>query len=252
MRQRPTITLLICVASLAAGAASAQGHGPDSQQLRTEAQAKAAVEAEKAADPAARAARLAELEAFLRQLVGRFRHEGSIKLIWAVTSTVNPEQGCDGAGCYVVKAAEGVSDCVGFGNGAGMQCMTHIPWPRFFRPAMGAGEIRWKGPYLDGAVSLYGIDPDQLGIRFLLVDSQSIAFTELGELDGDTLTFESECPIPPGPRSVLLGACLRTFRIRALAAGRVEMQYELKYGPEHQAEYQFWLQREPEPSSEDD
>jgi len=251
------IVLSVCVAMFPWGTVNAQDRGPSAEKRRAQAAASEAKERERVADPAVRAAKLAELEAFLRRLVGRFRYDGEVKLIWGITGTVDPAHGCDGKGCYVTKGAQGVADCVGFGNGPGVQCLTHVPWPRFFMPVSmprDPGEIRWRGPYLDGAMSLFGIDPDQPGVRFLLVDSQSIAFTELGVLEGNTLTFETECPPPSQHMRILgygAGRCLRTFRIHSLAEGRIEMYYDLKYGPELHAQYRFVLHREPIPPPEE-
>jgi hypothetical protein len=256
MHCRFAIMLLICVALLAAGAAHAQGRGPDVQELRVEAQARAAIDAQRALDPAARAAKQAELEAFLRQLVGRFRYDGELKLNWGTTYSEIPEQGCSGGYCKLTKAAQGLADCVGIGDGPGVQCVTHIPWPRFQWPSLVteidgvSGDMKWWGPYLDGAMTLYGIDPDKLGIRFLLVDGQSIAFTELGVLKDRTLTFETVCVPPSGKR--LAGDCLKKFQIRTLADGRIEMTYDLSWGPGHIAEYRFSLQRESTPTEESD
>lgn len=235
--------LLACTALATAGAAHAQGRGAPASKLRDRAAAEVA--------PEARAARLAELEAWLARLEGRFSFEGTAKLFSGTTdpraTTMDPrapEDSCEVGICYVHRDAKGIGSCRPVGNGPGLHCAINVPWPRFIWPsvALGAGfsgEMKWRGPYLDGAVALYGIDPDNLGINFLLVDGQSIAHTELGVLKGDTVTFETKC-----------GAfCRRIFRVIAKPdGGRIEMQYELKSKAAIIAAYQFTLRRAPGPT----
>ena len=74
------IPVLACVDMLSYGEANAQGRGPDVRELRTEAHARAAVEAEKATDPAMRAARLGELEVWLKRVVGD--SDGRVSVPW--------------------------------------------------------------------------------------------------------------------------------------------------------------------------
>jgi hypothetical protein len=235
--RRSAITLVIWTALLAAGAVQAQGRGPDVQQLRTEARARAAIEAEKRVDPDVRAAKLAELDAFMRQLVGRFRFDGNVRVLSATSHSC-----IEGSTCFVTHNAQGVGDCAGFGNGPGVQCIIHVPWPRFFRPLMGDDEINWPGPYLDTAMILYGIDPGELAVRFQIVDGQSRAYTNLGTLKDNILTFEKRW-------SCAYAECRRIFQVRIRPdRNYLEMQYETWEGVLQFGRYQFTLHREPEPS----
>jgi hypothetical protein len=235
--------LLACTALATAGAAHAQGRGAPASKLRD----RAAV----GGTPEARAARLAELEAWLARLEGRFSFEGTTKLFWGTTdpraTTLDPrapEDRCEGGICYVNRDAKGVGSCRPVGNGPGLHCAINVPWPRFYWPsvALGAGlsgEMKWRGPYLDGAVALYGIDPDTLGINFLLVDGQSMAYTEPGVLRNDTVTFEASCG----------GSCRRNFRVIARPdGGLIEMEYELKLKGLVWAAYRFTLRHESGPT----
>lgn len=142
-------------------------------------------------DPAAaRLEERARLDAWLRRLVGRFRTDAN-----------------------GMTAAKGLLDCVGIGAGPGVQCV------------FGRGPADQQEPSAPTMI-LYGVDPGDVGIRYLQVNDQSIAEGGLGKLEGDTVTFRGTCPLPAhvplGGRfqPPIVVSCDLKVRIYAPAGGR--------------------------------
>ncbi len=221
---------LLSYTVLGSGELYAQARGPSRFELG---QSEKVVDAAKV--DAARAKKLAELSAWLKRLVGRFHYEGYMVLFTGA--------GCRGCGdiggylrigdlYYLSRAVTGVGDCKAFGTGPGVHCAISVPWPApaaIVLPVGGRGSVNvrpWPGPSLDPAMILYGIDPDSLAIRMLVVDGHSIALSMLGVLQGDTATFKMD---------------QRVFWIRALPGGkRVEFIQKTGFPNE---EYSFHLSR---------
>lgn len=253
--------IVLLVALLSAGDASAQDRGPSAQERRALALASEATKRERAADPAARAARMAELDAWLRRLVGRFRMDGDVKR-YAGHHAGNKRDGCipragyitdDSCGYHFFRSAHGSGDCVGVGNGPGIHCVFNVPWPRFIHESpipRRPPEEKWLGSgTLDPAVLMFGLDPDSLGIRYMLVGSQSIAIEATGVLEGDTLTFKTRCPNEGGQYNE--SNCSSKFWIVASPDGQT-ITINLEWRNERIAaltrlqSYQFLLKRLPE------
>ena len=231
------IMLVACAAVFADGVANAQGRGPAAQELREFAQGKGQ---KRALDPAVRGAKLAELDVWLRRLIGRFSIEGIVKVLEATGA------GCLGGICNVVEGAKGTGDCIGISTGPGVHCVINVPWPRFFstRTVGRNAELKWRGPYLEPAMILFGIDPKDLEIRLLLVDGQSRAVEALGSLRGDSVTFRYLCS------SGRVATTCPIFHLRASpGAMYIEMEYENYEGSSGNsvaplAEFRFVLQRD--------
>lgn len=138
--------------------------------------------------PEVRARRVAEMDVWLRRLQGRFKFTGA--------------------------GGERIEDCIAIGSGPGVQC------------------VRGPAPHTTGvsapSMIMYGFDPNEPGIRYLLVNGRSIAESDLGKVSGDTATFRTvTCPISTDqqPRMVVM-TCQRRLRIYAPPDGRhVLMQY---------------------------
>ena len=76
------------------------------------------------------------------------------------------------------RKATGIGDCAGIGTGPGVHCVFNVPWPEFEETGPWRGYpivLPWKDRTLDPAIFLFGLDPENPGIRYLAVDSQSIA-----------------------------------------------------------------------------
>lgn len=177
--------LLTFVALLAAAEVGAQARGPSIAGIQERAAERALLER----TPEVRAQRVAEMDAWLRRLHGRFRIEGPGKRL---------------------------EDCIGVGSGPGVQCMRS--------PAYIPSNSGVSAP----SMIMYGFDPNEPGIRFLLVNERSIAESDLGKLSGDSVTFRAvTCPKSTDQQArIMVMTCERRLRIYAPPHGRhVLMQY---------------------------
>jgi hypothetical protein len=87
-------------------------------------------------DAALSASRLAEADAFLRRLTGRFRIEGRIeRKMQAGFVTGDPLMPYGRTAGLLPKSAKvaGVADCSAIGEGAGVNCVISASWPAFDR-----------------------------------------------------------------------------------------------------------------------
>jgi hypothetical protein len=86
---------------------------------------------------------------------------------------------------------------------------------------------------------LFGFEPDRIGIRYMLVDSNGIADGAMGYVVGNTLISRSPCANVPGN-------CHRVARITAdpdLKAVRMEIVLEIDY--QKAAYFDFIMRRVP-------
>lgn len=213
--RRLAILTLTCGALLVAGAAQAQGRGSDARQLRKKAQQLAE---QKAADPDLRAARLEEMASWLGRLPARYTFAGEARAVNYLSRDC-----IEGGFCYLRRQASGTAECTAIAAGPGVHCAISAVWPRFFRPELflnAPEEIIWRGPYLDIAMMLFGIDPDVPAIRLLLVDGQSRAIEALGVVQDKSVAFRLQCAPDPD------AANCPVLRIRQFADdGKAEMEY---------------------------
>jgi hypothetical protein len=178
-KRAPFIAMLLLsgLAAVVPGTTNAQAHGVLVKGLPD-----AAV-----VDPdAPRAQKAAELEAWLRRLVGRFRYEGSI------TNSVDQAN----------LSVSGLIDCRGVGDGPGVQCVINVDWSQHL------GKPVWA-LFMAPSMTLFGLDPGAMGIQYLRVDGKGIGEAALGSLKGDTVSFTVHCV------NVSEGTCKRRTRISA-------------------------------------
>jgi hypothetical protein len=217
-------------------------------------------------ESARRAAELAELEAWLPRLTGRFRIEARMRRGPAFVCGNHPM--CTGAPIgdfipevalssssfiYAIgRSATGIGDCVEIGAGPGVHCVFNVPWPEFVETEPKSGRpivLPWKDRTLDPAIFLFGMDPDNSGIRYLTVDGQSIAEEAWGYLKGDTVHFKLPCGMGHDSYGRF---CDRKFWIRAPGGDEpVQVHLEVReispsypmVGPIRLAEYDLTLHR---------
>lgn len=127
--------------------------------------------------------KLAALDIWLRRLTGRFRIIGGGRTL-------------------------GTADCTHIGSGPGVHCMTGT---------YQADLVVRNNPFVGPSMTLYGVDPEVPGIRYLRVNNQSHAEGDLGKLSGNTVTFgRVECPTTPNnPPQITILTCHRTVRYQA-------------------------------------
>jgi len=118
-----------------------------------------------------------------------------------------------------------MGDCLGFVTGPGVQCVINVTWQRLSWNAVGNGP--WS-PTLAPAMILYGVDPDELGIRYLQVDNLGIADSALGSLNGDTVVFRMSCV----NQDADMRSCTRDVRMSVSPDGRtIRMAIDVTFRP---------------------
>jgi hypothetical protein len=159
---------------------------------------------------------------WLKLLAGQFRYEGVVEL-----------QADAGTGAE--RQAQGSADCTPFGLAPGVHCELRVTWPGA-RGVDGA-EVPGGTPTLLPAMIQYGLNPDNIGIRFLLVDNKGLAHYGQGYLVSDTLTTTTPC-------SELPGNCQRITRVTPSVDGMtVDMQFEVEVDFQNLFRYRFQLHR---------
>ena len=162
---------------------------------------------------------------WLARLVGRFVVEGHVDL-----------RGLGNPADFV--QVQGRTECVGFGVAPGVQCELKIRWPE--QKQLGSEVNPGTFPNLNPAVLLYGYEPAEPGIRYILVDSKGIAESAAGLLiTADTMRSRSPCKTLPGE-------CERVVHITARPDFKtVEMQIDLEVDHRKALSYVFMMNRVP-------
>lgn len=134
------------------------------------------------------------------------------------------------------RQVQGSTTCIGFGPAPAVQCELWVRWPETRGPD---GEAVLAGSStLDPAMMLFGFEPDRIGIRYMLVDSQGIADGALGLVAGDTLVSRAPC--------VGIADCQRVTRITAGNDLKViEMQVDFEVAFSKAATLVFEMKRVP-------
>lgn len=146
-RSTALIAVLASLGMLAAGSVHGQARNASGRnaQVRT--------------DPVAEhAARLTQIDSWLRSLVGQYR-----------LSVLGTSQ-------------EGIVDCSGIGTGPGVHCIFSIG------PA--GQRDRWEN-----AVMLFGIDSEEPAVHRFQLNRDSTAEMSVSRLRGDAVSFHLECPV---------------------------------------------------------
>lgn len=210
-----------CAAMLAAGHALAQPRGtlaeipPDTPETREARRQQLAV----------------EMPAWMSRMVGRFRYIGVVQFYQTSTPGAEIEEPpnksyadgtCDEE-CFSsipsVREAKGLGDCIPVGNGAGVHCVIHVVWPQEW--AQNGMPVDGGVTFLGPASTLYGYDPVAARIRYLILNTNGIAESEAGVLNGNTLswTFDTHC------ESDTVERCRQVTRVQALPDGKSVRTY---------------------------
>jgi hypothetical protein len=162
---------------------------------------------------------------WLALLVGRFVVDGYVDL----HARSSPQD--------ILKVQGGV-ECVGFGIAPGVECELKIRWPERVGPK--GEKILGGSPTLNPGVVLYGFDPAQQGVHYIMVDSEGFAYSAVGlHESADTIQSRTQC-------SVLPGNCERVVRITAGPGLKsVEMNIEFQVDRQPAVRFSFMMHRVP-------
>lgn len=173
--------------------------------------------------------KVADLIPFLRRILGQYTIDGKVDL----GGQGKPEDRW---------TAVGTGNCVGFGVAPGVQCELNVKWPQIPGPN---GEAVMSGIFgMEPMMILYGLEPDELGIRYLQVNNKGLAEGATGYMIDDTVTFKTPCVnTEPG--------CQRVTKITARSESKVvDFQIDTEINYQVAARFTFKLRRVANPQAE--
>lgn len=133
------------------------------------------------------------------------------------------------------RTVRGVGLCMGFGVAPGVQCEIHVVGPQ--ATVDGEASVPESVAALAPAIILYGVEPDDLGIRYLQVDSRGLAEGATGDVVADTATFRTRCVD-------MAEGCERVTRITAVSEGQVvDVQVDTEVHSQLAARLRFQMTR---------
>jgi hypothetical protein len=165
-----------------------------------------------------------DAEVWLKRLVGRYRFDGSIEVVFnhadyeehrcaplppppqdpASTDppAFPPEPYC--------RSVKGMADCIAVGESPGVQCVLSARWTDLFEMEPdGAFNVPGGVSNLDPSMALFGLSPaEEGGMRYLLVDKKGIAEGAAGKGAGNRSTFRTPCANAP--------VLLRAMRLKTI------------------------------------
>jgi hypothetical protein len=227
------IAVLACAAALASDIAGAQPHA------ETEVNFKAI---EPVTEPA-------QVEEWLRRLVGRFRYDGMVQM--GDCAPLPPAGGGPPPPpSDLCQGITGKSDCVTIGTGPGVQCVLNVTWRDIFQMNFETGEAREiMVSYLDPAMELYGLEPGSLTMSRLLVNNKGLAENGRGSIKGHTAKFKSPCVNTIVSRNA--EECHRILRIDAKPDARLlHVWFGMQFEPAAETTYAVMTLRRVTPEEE--
>ena len=225
--------LLLPVAGIAAAPATSQApslpvppKSPNMQAIQPRSERIAAKEDQELSEVTISAEKptrkVGDLIPFLRRILGQYTIDGKVDL--------------GGEGKLEDRwTAVGTGNCVGFGVAPGVQCELNVKWPQIPGPN---GEAVMSGVFgMEPMMILYGLEPDELGIRYLQVNNKGLAEGATGYMIDDTVTFKTPCVnTPPG--------CQRVTRVTARSDNKVvDLQIDTEVDYKVAARFNFKLRR---------
>ncbi|MEO8313476.1 MAG: hypothetical protein ABI645_01665 [Pseudomonadota bacterium] len=196
-------TGVLVAAALACGVAGAQPHAEPEIEF-------------KAALPVTEPAAIAE---WLKRLRGRFKYDGMVQVgdCVMVPSAAGGPPPPPTDNCQGIK---GKSDCVGIGDGPGVQCILNVIWQDIFHVNYEDGTVtEVLVSYLDPAMELYGVDPRNSAVTRMMVDNKGRGENGSGFIKGDTAKFKSRCVSTVVSQTA--EECFRIVRIEAKPDARL-------------------------------
>ncbi len=165
--------------------------------------------------------KVADVIPWMRRLLGEYTIEGYVDL----RGKGDPADR---------RSVRGWGVCVGFGVAPGVQCEVDVRWPA----ASVADDLVMGGAStLAPAMMLYGLEPDEIGVRYLQVDNRGLAEGASGGIIGDSATFRAPC-------ADVVEGCQRVTRIIARSESKqIDMQVDTEIFYELAMRYRFQLTR---------
>lgn len=163
--------LLLCLAAFPAEIPQQEPHSDQASERLTEL-------GEVLVSGAKPSRKASEILTWMRRLIGQFSYEGHVDL--GGQGSLKDQQ-----------PVHGVGNCVGFGVAPAVRCEIRVSWPEV--RARSGEDVHGGASNLNPAIILYGFEPDELGIRYMLVDSNGVAAPALGLVVGDTLVSRGSC-----------------------------------------------------------
>lgn len=146
----------------------------------------------------------AQIGAWLRQLAGRYRVEGSVWMLSRFFEFYYEGEKREVEFQQRFESAGGAGDCAAVGAGPGMHCIFNIAWQDQYETIMdpeqgpvGVHNLPGGVPYLNPSMLLVGLDPGKQGVSFLLVDNKGLPEAGTGSLAGDRATLRAPCVNAP-------------------------------------------------------
>lgn len=157
----------------------------------------------------------ADMDEWLRRLVGRYRFEGMVEVVYAYEDYFEHRCGPLPPDPAEQQSQEpefppvpycsnisGMGDCVAIGSGPGVQCVLSVTWNDMYEmDEEGVFQLPGGVSNLSPSMLLLGVDRTNASLNYLLVDQKGLPEGGLGQVLGNRATFRTECV--NGPR--LLG-----------------------------------------------
>lgn len=159
---------------------------------------------------------------WIRRLIGEFRYSGYVESFDADAAAQR-------------RLVRGLGQCKPFGASPAVLCEMNVTWPTLRGPD--GEEIPGGRSTLRPAVFVLGLDPDRLGVRFLLVDNKGMGNGARSYLRGSSVSATMPCvDMPPD--------CRRISHIHAQPDGKVvRMQFDIEQDFVRIARLDFVLDR---------
>jgi hypothetical protein len=166
---------------------------------------------------------------WIRRLMGQYTVDGKVDL----GGKGNPQERW---------SAAGTSTCIAFGVAPGILCELNVKWPAV--PGATSAEMLSGVSDLTPANIAYAMEPDELGITYLMINNKGLAEGTTGFIIGDTATFKTPCVnAPPN--------CQRTITITAASEARFfDMQIDTEVDFQLAGRFNFKFRRVASPQAE--
>jgi len=188
-------------------------------------------------------------ETWLPRLAGKYRFEGLIQVVARGECAPLPpdpatqDQMSEAPPEPYCRSIKGTGDCVAVGKGPGVQCVLNVFWQDMYEMVMqkseagsvdasatGVFELPGGVAYLDPSMALFGLDPGNGAINYMVVDNKGMPEGGTGRTTGNRATFRTGCVNAPTLLNAMKpeafndrmpGTCMRTIHLDARQDSKV-------------------------------